>query len=174
MKFRRYLSWILMLFCSAPVLAAAPESLYSNLSDKACHVMDQESEGDYAGQECPGVLGYKLYKHTQEARESLSIVQGDQKQYVDFSPITSQFNHLGDKAEWRIVEGKPVALIVRMYITPENQKPQQQLIVTRVTPGPACIVKVIDASKNPKANELARQAADTSQSLKCLWEPSKE
>ncbi|MBI3292813.1 MAG: hypothetical protein HYZ73_08415 [Elusimicrobia bacterium] len=161
------------LSCLTPTVAFSVESLYSDLSDKVCRVIQraEEGEGDWVKRECPGVLGYKIQKDTDDARDSLTILQGNQKQPLDFwGRVTGYFNHLGDKAEWRVRDGKVIALIVRMYFTDlETNKKEQRLIVIKVRLSESCVTQVINASRIPNANEKAREAADHAAEAKCLW-----
>jgi hypothetical protein len=153
--------------------ACAIESLYSGLSDQECKVVQEakEGEGDWVTQECPGVLGYKLLKHTDDGRESLTLVQEGQEHPLNFwGHVTGSFNELGEKAEWRVRDGKVTALIVRMSFTdPENHNAEQRLIVAKVQPSGSCVTHVVNASKVSDANEEARIAANRAPEAQCLW-----
>jgi len=154
-----------------PRLALSADSLYSDLSDKACKVVHRSEENYGVEQECPGVLGYKLQKTTEDDRDSLTIIEGHRSQPLNFyGHITGSLNYLGDKAEWRITDGKPIALIVRMTFTnPESQKKEQRLIVAKVASSGSCVTQVINASTLAIANEQAEKAADHAFAEKCLW-----
>jgi len=147
------------------------QSRYSDLSDKTCKVTFHESEGDRTQQECPGVLGYSLLKDTDDDRDSLTVVHGKKTQPLAFfGHVTGSLNYLGEKVEWRVRDGQPIALVVRMYFTdPETSQKQQRLIVARVQPEESCVTQIINASKIPNANELAAEAADRAVNEKCLW-----
>src|SRR5882724_1272279 len=151
--------------------AADVQSLYSDLSDKACESVSKSEANYMIVQECPGILGFTLEKNTEDDRDSLTIVRDHQKQPLDFyGHVTDALNYLGEKAEWRVRDGHVYALIVRMYFTdPESSKPQQRLIVAKVQTSGSCVTQVINATQSPHANELARQMADASQGMKCLW-----
>jgi hypothetical protein len=86
-----------------PSLGLSADNLYSDLSDKACKVVSRGEENYMVDQECPGVLGYKLQKNTEDDRDSLTIIEGNRSQSLNFyGHVTSSLNYLGDKAEWRI------------------------------------------------------------------------
>ncbi|HEX5034929.1 MAG TPA: hypothetical protein VFW62_10635, partial [bacterium] len=86
--------------------------------------------------------------------------------------ITPAMSHLGDKAEWRIVKegGKslPKALIVRVTTAPHLQKELKAsyLAVAKIAGDAICVTDRIEPG--PKANELARQAADSAAAKPCL------
>ena len=151
--------------------AADVQTLYSDLTEKACKITFHESEGDYTREDCPGILGYSLQKDTDDARDSLTIVNGKVTQPLDFfGHVTTSLNSLGDKVEWHVRNGQPIALVVRLYFTDrESQKKQQRLIVAKVQARGSCVTRIIDASKYPNANDLAAQAADRATEDKCLW-----
>ena len=77
------------------------------------------------------------------------------------------FNSTAPTLEWRVVDGKPFAIIQRWLIADNNDldkggspTSKPMLAVTRLPPGPVCHVAYIDGQANRNANELARQAAD--------------
>ena len=151
--------------------ASAPRSVYSDLSDKACKITFESDEGDRVDQECPGVLGYTLWKNRDDDRDTLTLVKDGKEQTLNFyGHVTEQLNYLGDKAEWRVRDGKPMALIVRMYFSnPETSKKEQRLIVAKVGPGESCVTQIINASKVPNANAVAQRVADHAAVQACLW-----
>ncbi len=55
----------------------------------------------------------------------------------------------------------PVATILRWYLQRgEGPGESQILVVTQLEPGAVCQVAWIDATANPNANEMAREAAE--------------
>jgi hypothetical protein len=106
-----------------------------------------------------------MMRNGDDGRENLVVVRNGQREDLAlWGRVYESFNRLGERVEWRIRDGKPIALIVRMHA--QNAR-KQSLIVARLEPGPACVVKVIDASRMKNANVVARAAADTAAA--CLW-----
>ncbi len=166
----------MMLLIANPGGAAEIRSLYTDLTDKACQVTGQAKagEGDWVNLLCPGVFGYQLTKVDDDARQSLSLVRDGKVQGLHFfGHVTPAFNHLGDKAEWRMQGQEPMALIVRMHI--QEQAPdgashkRQVLIVSKLAAAQSCVVKIINASKEKDANHEAQAAADRAHDMACLW-----
>ena len=106
----------------------------------------------------------------------LEITEGDLRQSVNvinpsgntselgFSSISSAFSSLGQKAEWRLMKGKPVALIVRFNASEnpdDSSKLTSYLVVVKFADGEACITDVINPSKtqNIQAQKMADSAA---------------
>lgn len=158
--------------CFFPYSVAATESRYSDLREKSCKVTEaaKEGEGDWITMRCPGVLGYTLERSIDDGRESLKIVHGKEIYDLNFwDHVTSAFNHLGEKAEWRLKDGRPTALIVRMVDSHEGEDRTHYLIVASIRPRHSCVVQVINATKEANANKQAQQAADRAKDLNCLW-----
>jgi hypothetical protein len=161
-----------------PAIAAEIVSSYTDLDpDGGCvwdsldHLSEQEREellGNSAV--CPGLAGYPV-----------NFSEFDLRQYVTFGEVDEegriaggfeQFNHTGNRIEWRVMDGEPVAAILRWFI--ENADPAtgevdkaiegQVLVVSSVAePGDgrgSCPVGYVDARENASANELAREIAD--------------
>ncbi len=165
---RRFLI-LMTLFSLSAQTVFSNESLYTSLSDKECKVIQQaeEGEGEWVTKECSGVLGYKLLKITDDDRDSLTLLYGNEKQPLNLWDyhITRHFNELGEKVEWRVSGGKAIGLIALLSFTdPESKKIEQRLIVVKVRPSKSCVIQVLDASQSVQA----RTAADKAPSTHCL------
>jgi hypothetical protein len=122
------------------------------------------------------VGGYELLVADDDARMSVSVLTPDAKTYPlkYWDVITPGFSHLGNKAEWRIIQerGKvrPIALIVRVVASDQRdlKAPKQvpYLAVAKIAPGTICVTHKIEPVK--QANERAREAADQAQNHACL------
>jgi hypothetical protein len=53
---------------------------------------------------------------------------------------------LGNRIEWRLLQGKPVTAIVRIFTLDPQGRPLQQFLIAKVTPTGSCEIGRIDAS----------------------------
>lgn len=149
--------------------AKANESAYSDRNLDACKTLSQEDEGPSITLECAGYKGFPVYFKEGDLRQSQAYGPIS-KAYLDeafesFGP----FNHTNAKIEWRIAAGKPVATIVRWFVSdPEatsdtDTRYGQVLVVSTIATAEnpeSCVVGYIDALENKDANALARTVAD--------------
>ncbi len=151
---------------AAPALAGKKiDSAYSDLTYEAeagakatCKGIEADEESGSVLFECKGYGGIKVY-----------VAEGDLRTYVGYgmngrgeiaaSQTFPIFNQVGDKVEWRLKDGKPVATILRWKMQNEDHK-GEVLVVTQLQDGNQCWIAQVSATKNKNANELARQAAD--------------
>lgn len=160
---------ILLALTLAASGASANESAYSDRNLDACKTLSQEDEGPSVTLECAGYKGFAVYFKEGDLRQSqaygpISKVYLDEA-FESFGP----FNHTNAKIEWRIAAGRPVATIVRWFVSdPEttgdtNTRYGQVLVVSTIaTPEnpTSCVVGYVDALENKDANTLARKVAD--------------
>ncbi len=155
----------------APGHAGEISSVYTSLDLDKCKLLaSNPNEGGWAVFECRGHDGMPV-----------RVAEGDLRFFVSFGPNAEKqiaatqtlapFNTIHKTLEWRVERkgGKwvPFATILR-YFWDSNGKKGQTLIVTKLENGQACQVAHIVADANPKANEQARQAADThARTFKC-------
>jgi hypothetical protein len=153
------------------------ESVYSDLSSSKCRTIEVDKETGSSTQGCKGVAGYKLLVLDDDARQSITVVTpGGKKHPLDFwQVVTYAFSSVGSKAEWRVTRSKgkltPVALIVRVNASEDSANPSRltsYLAVVKVTAEEICVTQKIPPG--PKANETARQAADSARTSACLKE----
>jgi hypothetical protein len=102
------------------------------------------------------------------------ITTRNQMMTINFSqPGTAPFDHdredfdllwrgrapfVGDNIEWRLVDGKPVTAIIRIFTTAADDRPLQQFLVARITPAGSCEIARVDTS-DADAYRTARHAA---------------
>ena len=159
---------------------AAPEeasgeitSVYTELSDPTCAIsIGSEDEGPVESMlDCPGAGGYGLQAVDSDARMYLSMIDPDgQAHRLDLQQtVTGSFSSLGPRAEWRLQDGVPIAMIVRVnaYENFENpDKATSYLAVTKISKDGICVTAKISPSEHQ--NEQARGAADASHTQDCL------
>ena len=154
----------------SPVSAQTFGSSYSSTAPKDCRVTSARNEVDDSTiRTCPGKAGLVVLISEDDLRETVSV--GRNRAAAAKEPAAGvwfgPFNSTEHTVEWRAVDGKPFAIIQRWHIADstepdKNGRPiaKPMLAVTRLPPGQVCHVAYIDAQANPKANELARKAAD--------------
>jgi len=144
------------------------ESVYTILDKKHCRKLPlnpKEHEVDYKGM-CPGVGGLKLKVANFDLHHVLDLVTPAGKTF-NVGIDSASYNFLGTKAEWRVKQGKPFALIVRYnLIGPEANKVNESiLVVSKVSTVKACVVGRIEGSQSQNVD--ARDLADRAQSMPC-------
>lgn len=161
--------------CAASAPAQQVESVYSDLGDAKCKTIEYEHEGYSWTKECAGVAGYKLHVLQGDERESVTVIGpgGGRHPLELWSSVSPAFSSVGPKAEWRVRRRggrvEPFALIVRYNANEDAvnyQKVTSYLVVARLAPGKVCVTDKI--APGPRANELAREAADASAAKPCL------
>ncbi len=164
---RRLIALLAASAALAGAALAAPkfDSAYTDLtyegdagSKATCKGTSADEESGSVTFECKGYDGIKVY-----------VAEGDLRTYVGYgwngkgevaySQTFPMFNQIGNKLEWRLKDGKPVATILR-YKMAADGKAGEVLVVTQLEEGNQCWIARVSASKNKNANELARKAAD--------------
>ncbi|HQZ12259.1 MAG TPA: hypothetical protein PK286_05180 [Devosia sp.] len=160
--------------CAAPALAQVNISTYTDVNLTECSIVSTDDMG--TTWTCAGYKGIPVM-----------IAEGDLRFFVSYglksteekaaSQTLPPFNHLGEKIEWRLGKAsgelKPVATILRYFVSQDEGKPDGEvLVVTKFAPGATCHVAYIDALANPDANVMAQKAADeTAPEFDCAKDP---
>jgi hypothetical protein len=174
---------VAMLFYAGfrPVSSAEAQTIgstYTSTAPKDCHVSSAGNGiDDSTVRVCPGKAGLVVLVSEDDLRETVSV--GRTRTAAAREPAAQSwfgpFNSTVATVEWRAINGKPFAIIQRWRIADnsdqdKNGRPiaKPVLAVTRLPPGAVCHVAYVDVQANPKANELARKAADeTARDFKC-------
>lgn len=157
-------------------------SVYTNLNTqcKSALTRREEKESEANGQDtplkCKGYGGYQIY--FSYSVESVFIYISDNLRDGDASINLASQNYNYDqeknrKIEWRLADGKPFAVILRVsnYDPPADPPSGETHFMDKYKTGESLLVKGlrnferIDAeidSKTPSANQKARQTADDS------------
>lgn len=148
------------LLTTLPAGAAGLVSSYTDVDLDKCEMLDSDEIG--ATWQCEGLDGYPVTISEGDLRMTVSYGENARDE-VAMSQGFAPFNRLGAKMEWLAPENdpdNPVATILRWYLQRgEGPGESQILVVTQLTPGAVCQVAWIDATANPGANEMARDAA---------------
>jgi hypothetical protein len=157
------------LIALASFAAAQNTSTYTSTTNKACRTISSNPNeaGSYEG-ECPGVGGYKLRMLEGDIRQTLNVRTPGKKTFeLNFWGFYSGFSTVGEKVEWRMKGGVPVALIARFNVADaeDSNKNTSYLMVAKISKSASCVTDVV--LPGPKQNEKARQLADKASSKAC-------
>lgn len=140
---------------------ASPEparftSDYSTLDFDDCTVTREAAEGHSVDYRCPGRAGLPLLLHDGDGRYDLDAgVRNDEFQSI------GAFNSIGTTIEWRLDEGRPIAVIFRLNDATMEDRGRSVLAVEKVgtAQSPGCRIAQI-AGDTPDLNARARSIAD--------------
>ncbi len=154
----------LLLLSAAPARAGEVSSLYTSLDLDKCKLVESNpDEGGSAVWDCKGHEGMRV-----------RVAEGDLRFFVSYGPDAAKqtaagqtlgpFNNIHGTLEWR-VERKgqrwaPFATILRYFWDSGDGRKGQTLVVTKLGPDDACHIAHVETAGNPRANEMARDAAD--------------
>jgi hypothetical protein len=163
-----------VLGCVAPGANGAADSIYTNLSGRACQLLRVNREGANSTQRCPGVGGFHLLVLDSDGRQSITLVSAEGRNFdlAFWDTVTRHFSSLGGKAEWLVVRDgaqiRPIALIVRVNALedPDSSKVTSYLTVAKITRDQICIVAKISPSATASAE--ARSVAGAAAEKPCL------
>jgi len=161
---------ITSLILAATVFAAAQNtSIYTSTRTSSCRTIKSSDEGagSYLG-ECRGVGGYKIRVLEDDIRQTIDVVTPANKKFaLDFWAFYSGFSAVGEKIEWRMKGGVPVALIARFNVSdPEDyKKTTSYLMVAKVGKTSSCVTDVVEPAAGQ--NETARKLADAASTKPC-------
>jgi len=165
-------SLLIVIGCAATAAAQSNRSVYTPLGDKQCRTIRSHEAGD-GGYEarCPGIAGYSLLLSEGDLRQNITVItpRGAKHSLELWDVVSGGFSSVGPKAEWRIANSAPVALILRYNANEDPEKPNKRtsyLAVAKITATEICVVEKI--SPGPTANEDARRTADASATKSCL------
>jgi hypothetical protein len=150
--------------------AAQIKSVYTSVQTKACRTIESTAEegGFYRGI-CPGVGGYKVELTEGDIRQTLNVITPAKKNFhLKFTEYYGSFSTVGQKLEWRVKGGVPIALIARYNVadpTGERSTDTSYLMVSKISKAMSCVVDIIQPGRSQ--NEAARRSADTALSLPC-------
>jgi hypothetical protein len=155
----------LVLFLATPAFAGY-DSAYTDFLPEGCTQVAPgaaEGEGEFGPTyECKGYKDFPVTFVEDDLRETVAYGR-DGRNHCSFHQTFSAFNSVGNKIEWRLKDGKPIATILRWKVSydPEDStKTKDWLVVTKLGDVESCQMGYVEGSY-PKANEKARWLADT-------------
>lgn len=160
-----FLIGVSLIICTVTVYSQNA-SVYTSTKTNACRTIESISDS-YVG-ECKGVGGFKVQLIEGDIRQTLNIITPARKKFeLNFWGFYSSFSSIGEKIEWRMKGGEPVALIARYNVAnPEDsEKGTSYLMVSKIGRTASCVTDVVNPGV--KQNEEARKLADTAASRPC-------
>jgi hypothetical protein len=139
-------------------------SVYTNLG-KSCKALRGSAGTDDASL-CKGVSGYQIRVYSSAASLHMNAEMSGKPESISLTTLSVDFDESKTRVEWRLADGKPFAVIIRVpkYGEPTTDNPYfgkvtgQELII-RGLKGYEGIDLSVDG-KTPQANLKAREAAD--------------
>lgn len=151
--------------------AAQNTYVYTDTHGPSCTDRSREGFGRWR---CPGPNGY-VAQYADEGNIAAIAVWLPTRQRQSTTSVSwrGAGRVFGDKLEWRMTAGVPIAAILRVWRTASmadgREHEVEELMVLKLLPAGACRVASIDAHR-ANANDIARQIAD-SLSVPCIAEP---
>lgn len=146
------------------------DSVYSDLSfDMPCVPLSTDELGGTF--HCAGYAGYGVLVAESDLRTSVFFGHVGEWYAEGAWESFQSFNSIGNKVEWRLRDGIPIATIVRWSIyydstgelNADDESNGNVLVVSKVgqpAVGDGCVIGYVDARANEDANTLARDIAD--------------
>lgn len=162
---------MVVMFAGNAAVAQQFSNYVSRLNLDRCVKVDRpgtEAHGDaYRCRGFKNAKEYDVYVFEQDGRFHISFGT-DAFERKAAGQTLAPFNTIGDDLEWRLErragEWKPFAVIIRFFTEVEKDGEfyrGEVLVVAKLGPGEACHAVYIDAKANANANQLAREAADS-------------
>lgn len=153
-----------LIFLTSSVFAQKFSSVYTNLTTDCKTIKGGEGTDDAS--DCKGVGGYRIYLSPSAAMLGISAQIPNKSDAIQIATQDIGFDQTKNKIEWRLANGKPFAVIMRVakYGETNDENPYfgkkigEELVVVGLQ-GFEQITFKVDA-KTAKANEKAREFAD--------------
>jgi hypothetical protein len=140
--------------------AIAGERVFTPTQGAACTKLQFQEH--FSQFRCPGPLGYSVTIGDMITRIGIEFgPRGNEKALLEDDLFWAPANTgVGDRIEWRISNGSPVAAIVDTWRQPDDGgKPIEEILVAKVTQSGSCRVGTVSAHI-PDAINIARTLAD--------------
>ena len=140
-------------------------SVYTNLN-KDCKTIGG-GDGQDAAYDCRGVGGYRIQNWSAAAATYYAVETPDKKDRIQIATQDFDYDQTKIKVEWRMANGKPFALIMRVFKYSDELKDESAYFGKKIgeelriigLKGFENIDFTVDA-KTPNANLKARELAD--------------
>jgi hypothetical protein len=132
---------------------AAPKftSAYTDLNTQCRDAVKEVGEGQDTPLRCKGYGGYSIYIYYSAANSWLAAETRDRQTSIPLTGAHLNFDReKGRKVEWRMANGKPFAVILRV----------EGKLQIRGLKGYEQLIEEVDPKTNPNANERAREIVD--------------
>jgi hypothetical protein len=157
------------LFALSASFAHADENFFTPTNSRAC---TDRSRPEFGLWRCPGPAGYVAEYFDEGNLAAVSIWTSSRtpktKTSISWRGAGRVF---GEKLQWRVNNGRPVAAILRAWRTETKsdgkERELEEIIVLKIAPEGSCRVASVDA-RRAGANEVAQRRSDEAASLPCL------
>ncbi len=150
-------------------IACAAESLFTKLDLDRCKTLDAQDGGVVLS--CAGLKNNPVTYKEGDLRASIFYGPLNESYRNEAFETFSSFNTVNTTVEWRLEDKRPIAAILRFFISnpnpetgePDEKRKGQVLVITKVAgpkTGRSCVVGMVDALAEPDANEKAHEVAD--------------
>ena len=166
-------NWLIGLLCAlfafSASFARADENFFTPTHARAC---TDRSRSEFGLRRCLGPAGYVAELADEGNLAAVSIWMPSRRRKAAQSITWRGAGRVfGEKLQWRINHGQPVAAILRVWRTDTKSDGQEreleELILLKISPEGSCRVASIDAHQ-AGANDLAQGRSDEVASLPCL------
>ncbi len=137
---------------------AETASRYTSIAPGDCRQVLADEESGSVAVSCPGVAGMDVWVGEGDLRTFFGFGEQPRRQ-CSASQTFGAFNTVGEKLEWRLRDGRPVAAIVRYRLDDGGGGRQSFLAVIALKGGQACHMAYVDGALKGH-NGLARTLAD--------------
>lgn len=147
---------------------AVEQHVYMSTQGPSCVDQSRRYEGAWT---CLGPAGYAADFSDEGNLVAFAIRPPGRMEKVIAYVFRGRGRLFGDVVDWSIVDGRPVAAVLRIWRAEPREDGSeaevQELVVFKVTPGESCRVVSVDA-RQPAANEAARRLASEAARMPCL------
>lgn len=133
-------------------------SQYTSIAAADCRQVFSDEESGSVAFSCPGIAGVDVWVGEGDLRTFFGFGAEPRKQ-CSASQTFGAFNTVGEKLEWRLRDGQPVAAIVRYRLDDGEGNRQNFLTVMALKGDQACHMAYVDGAIRGH-NALARTIAD--------------
>ena len=146
---------------SAPASAGEITSAYTKYNLDKCKSLSSSVEESFGSFACNGYKGLEIYFAEGDLRAFMAY-GANGFEHCSAQQTFGHFNSVTPTVEWRLDNGRPFAAIQRWNVSDldDASKTTSWLGVTKIENANSCRVAIIKGLL-PRANEKAREAADT-------------
>jgi hypothetical protein len=146
---------------AASASAGEITSAYTKYNLETCKRLSESAEESFGSFSCEGYAGHEIYFAEGDLRGFMAY-GANGFEHCSAQQTFGHFNSITPTVEWRLDNGEPFAAIQRWHVSDldDASKTTSWLGVTKIEAANSCRVAIIKGSL-PRANEKAREAADT-------------
>ena len=144
-------------------------SQYTDLRTQCQTPAGQGSEGGHISTYCKGYDGYRIHMFDTATTMEINVESSNANKSVHLASQSLSFNRNNRKVEWRFRDGKPFAVIMRVFKYQRGNdglikypvKHTAEVLVVKGLPGYERINYAVNVNSTTNPNVKARQMADT-------------